>query len=146
MYLRRLPLSAITVVLLYYTVLMKTAPLSVSHSIVDSIASAILFVKFFVPVFGYKKSTRRDSNPRPSPWQGDTPPLSHSCMLRFLQPNNMYYTDVPIVCQQLFQKYSFSYFSEKLQQTKGQLTLMRALAILLFPFPESAVGLCEAPR
>ncbi len=27
-----------------------------------------------------KKSTRRDSNPRPSPWQGDTPPLSHSCL------------------------------------------------------------------
>lgn len=26
------------------------------------------------------ESTRRDSNPRPSPWQGDTPPLSHSCM------------------------------------------------------------------
>ena len=25
-----------------------------------------------------KASTRRDSNPRPSPWQGDTPPLSHS--------------------------------------------------------------------
>ena len=24
------------------------------------------------------ESTRRDSNPRPSPWQGDTPPLSHS--------------------------------------------------------------------
>ena len=23
---------------------------------------------------------RRDSNPRPSPWQGDTPPLSHSCI------------------------------------------------------------------
>ena len=22
---------------------------------------------------------RRHSNPRPSPWQGDTPPLSHSC-------------------------------------------------------------------
>ena len=30
--------------------------------------------------FGNKKSTRRDSNPRPSPWQGDTPPLSHSCV------------------------------------------------------------------
>ena len=29
---------------------------------------------------GNKKSTRRDSNPRPSPWQGDTPPLSHSCI------------------------------------------------------------------
>ena len=27
------------------------------------------------------KSTRRDSNPRPSPWQGDTPPLSHSCKI-----------------------------------------------------------------
>ena len=26
------------------------------------------------------ESTRRDSNPRPSPWQGDTPPLSHSCI------------------------------------------------------------------
>ena len=24
------------------------------------------------------ESARRDSNPRPSPWQGDTPPLSHS--------------------------------------------------------------------
>ena len=30
-------------------------------------------------VLSNKKSTRRDSNPRPSPWQGDTPPLSHSC-------------------------------------------------------------------
>ena len=29
---------------------------------------------------GNKKSTRRDSNPRPSPWQGDAPPLSHSCI------------------------------------------------------------------
>ena len=30
--------------------------------------------------FRFCKSTRRDSNPRPSPWQGDTPPLSHSCV------------------------------------------------------------------
>ena len=30
--------------------------------------------------FTRKKSTRRDSNPRPSPWQGDAPPLSHSCI------------------------------------------------------------------
>ena len=29
------------------------------------------------------ESTRRDSNPRPSPWQGDTPPLSHSCIVLF---------------------------------------------------------------
>ena len=29
------------------------------------------------------ESTRRDSNPRPSPWQGDTPPLSHSCTHTF---------------------------------------------------------------
>ena len=28
-----------------------------------------------------KASTRRDPNPRPSPWQGDTPPLSHSRIL-----------------------------------------------------------------
>ena len=30
----------------------------------------------------YKKSARRDSNPRPSPWQGDTPPLSHSRIIK----------------------------------------------------------------
>ena len=35
----------------------------------------------FLSFSANKKSTRRDSNPRPSPWQGDTPPLSHSCML-----------------------------------------------------------------
>ena len=29
----------------------------------------------------FLESTRRDSNPRPSPWQGDTPPLSHSRIL-----------------------------------------------------------------
>ena len=29
-----------------------------------------------------KKSARRDSNPRPSPWQGDTPPLSHSRIIK----------------------------------------------------------------
>ncbi len=34
-----------------------------------------------------KKSTRRDSNPRPSPWQGDAPPLSHSCIS--YQPRNI---------------------------------------------------------
>ncbi len=27
-----------------------------------------------------KKSARRDSNPRPPPWQGGAPPLSHSRM------------------------------------------------------------------
>ena len=37
-----------------------------------TIASAI--------VFKICESARRDSNPRPSPWQGDTPPLSHSCV------------------------------------------------------------------
>ena len=30
------------------------------------------------------ESARRDSNPRPSPWQGDTPPLSHSRVFLFL--------------------------------------------------------------
>ena len=31
------------------------------------------------PIIIKGKSTRRDSNPRPSPWQGDALPLSHSC-------------------------------------------------------------------
>ena len=34
----------------------------------------------YTQILGNKKSTRRDSNPRPSPWQGDAPPLSHSCI------------------------------------------------------------------
>ena len=46
------------------------------------------------------ESTRRDSNPRPSPWQGDTPPLSHSCIgnipskphIEFHQPSNLHLT------------------------------------------------------
>ena len=46
------------------------------------------------------ESTRRDSNPRPSPWQGDTPPLSHSCIgnipskphIEFHQPLNLHLT------------------------------------------------------
>ena len=29
-----------------------------------------------------KKSAGRDSNPRPSPWQGDTPPLSRSRIIK----------------------------------------------------------------
>ena len=32
-------------------------------------------------VCGHKKSARRGSNPRPPPWQGGAPPLSHSRML-----------------------------------------------------------------
>ena len=36
-----------------------------------------------VSFFYLFESTRRDSNPRPSPWQGDTPPLSHSCTHTF---------------------------------------------------------------
>ena len=71
MNLRQVPLSDTTVVHLRRILLMKPAPLSVSHSI-------------FQYLLGIKKSTRRDSNPRPSPWQGDTPPLSHSCMFWFL--------------------------------------------------------------
>ena len=81
MNLRRSSLSHTAVVHLRCMLLMKPAPLSVSYSIGDSISSHTVFVKsFFMPVFWHKKSTRRDSNPRPSPWQGDTPPLSHSCM------------------------------------------------------------------
>ena len=123
MNLRRFSLSSTTVVRLYRTLLMKLAPLSLSHSIVGSITLHICFVKFFC-VFGHKKSTRRDSNPRPSPWQGDTPPLSHSCMLVF-QPNNMYYTDVLFICQQLF-----SSFLQKLKLLMKSLKPTLKLAIL----------------
>lgn len=53
-------------------------------------------------IFRHKKSTRRDSNPRPSPWQGDTPPLSHSCIYCSLNQNNIYYTSRKCFCQHFF--------------------------------------------
>ena len=37
------------------------------------------------------QSARRESNPRPSPWQGDAPPLSHSRILLPCQQQNVYY-------------------------------------------------------
>ena len=44
-----------------------------------------------------EKSARRGSNPRPSPWQGDAPPLSHSriiSILKCLRPeSNWRHTD-----------------------------------------------------
>ena len=42
-------------------------------------------VTIHVTAFQKKKSARRDSNPRPSPWQGDTPPLSHSRIISNIQ-------------------------------------------------------------
>ena len=36
--------------------------------------------------FSVFASTRRGSNPRPPPWQGGAPPLSHSCILYRLAP------------------------------------------------------------
>ena len=105
--LRRLPLSYIVVVQLHHILLMKPAPLSVIQ------LSRIYYLHSLLSInFCNKKSTRRDSNPRPSPWQGDTPPLSHSCMLLVSQPNNMYYTDRYVVCQQIF-----LFFSKSLETT-----------------------------
>ena len=92
--LRQFSLSNITVVHPCDRVLMKIAPLSVIQ----------VFLIFLCHNSWQQKSTRRDSNPRPSPWQGDTPPLSHSCMMSVFQPNNMYYTDVLFICQPIFQK------------------------------------------
>ena len=46
-----------------------------------SLHSASFSLQF--SLFYAQKSTRRDSNPRPSPWQGDAPPLSHSCISFF---------------------------------------------------------------
>ena len=40
---------------------------------------------------GLKLSARRDSNPRPSPWQGDAPPLSHSRIsFNFVEQKEVY--------------------------------------------------------
>ena len=61
-HLRQIFLSHTAAVQPCWVILIKFAPLSVRHSIVDSITSVLLFVKSFVPHFGYKKSTRRDSN------------------------------------------------------------------------------------
>lgn len=62
-----------------------------------------------------KKSARRDSNPRPSPWQGDTPPLSHSCILCSLNQNNIHYTDEKHFCQHFFYFFILYYYLEYLQ-------------------------------
>ena len=38
-------------------------------------------------IFAKKISARRGSNPRPSPWQGDAPPLSHSRIITCVTHN-----------------------------------------------------------
>ena len=70
---------------------------------------------FFPYQSRHKKSTRRDSNPRPSPWQGDTPPLSHSCILCSLNQNNIHYTDEKHFCQHFFYFFILYYYLEYLQ-------------------------------
>ena len=40
-------------------------------------------LKCWLP-FKIKKSARRGSNPRPPPWQGGAPPLSHSRIINVL--------------------------------------------------------------
>ena len=69
----------------------------------------------FLSFSANKKSTRRDSNPRPSPWQGDTPPLSHSCILCSLNQNNIHYTDEKHFCQHFFIFFILYYYLEYLQ-------------------------------
>ena len=49
----------------------RSNPAGLEHT-KKEVSNGYLFLRIF-------ESTRRDSNPRPSPWQGDTPPLSHSC-------------------------------------------------------------------
>ena len=67
---------------------------------------------------GNKKSTRRDSNPRPSPWQCDTPPLSHSCMFEmcYLSSKRDYITNIHIV------KNNFNYSKSFLYQMIGDIS------------------------
>ena len=68
--------------------------------------------------FEKEKSARRDSNPRPSPWQGDTPPLSHLRMMYcFLQARNIITYEMDSV-NYFFKKTAFLYFGG--QKTERQ--------------------------
>ena len=56
------------------------------------------------------ESARRDSNPRPRPWQGRAPPtepLAHLFAKLFVRYNDVYNTPYLIVCQTLFQNFFF---------------------------------------
>ncbi len=57
-------------------------------------------------LFMQYESARRDSNPRPSPWQGDAPPLSHS---RLSCLDDKTYIIIPLfLCQPLFSRFFFT--------------------------------------
>ena len=64
-----------------------------------------------IEIQGKEKSARRDSNPRPRPWQGRTPPLSHS---RVLQQQHDDITPVIPLCQH--QKTTFFVSGQKQAQ------------------------------
>ena len=54
-----------------------------------------------------KKSARRGSNPRPPPWQGGAPPLSHSRICKALNlcvTCKKYNTSLLYICQYIFSK------------------------------------------
>ena len=54
---------------------------------------------FRIP-FVYKKSARRDSNPRPRPWQGRAPPTEPLAHKKFYSQAHGYYTIWKRICQQ----------------------------------------------
>ncbi len=56
------------------------------------------------PFFLHKKSARRGSNPRPPPWQGGAPPLSHSRICLPFHNDKTYINIMFCLCQQIFQK------------------------------------------
>ena len=63
-------------------------------------------------ILSFSESARRDSNPRPSPWQGDTPPLSH-LRISYGVPSVLrsvlsYYTPFSWICQQKIKSLNIS--------------------------------------
>ena len=62
------------------------------------------------PLYCKKRSARRGSNPRPPPWQGGAPPLSHSRIaLRVCHTQDIYYYIELCLSTTFFQKASFLY-------------------------------------
>ncbi len=76
-------------------------------------------------ILSFSESARRDSNPRPSPWQGDTPPLSHLRMVCcFLQARSI----IP------YGKDSVNIFFEKIENIFCNENRRRCRAKIKLPF------------
>ena len=81
--------------------------------------------------FTRKKSTRRDSNPRPSPWQGDAPPLSHSCIKVIRFSNTLIVPQVSGIVKR-FLYYFLAFLQRKNAQNRNRTSDTRIFSPLLY--------------